>query len=278
MVTVEQLADRLWTATAGTYRTVFAEARTSVIACNTFGTEAAARALRDAIAVVVPGKQIGTLVATIDHLDHSGCGAELAPHADVVAHRLTAEVMEGRKADRQLAATRIVDGAGEQLEIDGVRLELLYPGPTVGTGNLAVVFPDRQTAFVVGPQANARYGLFADFHCERYPSSMRRVLDADVIRIVPGRYSVLTREQAGRAVTYFEALAVAAQQAFANGVPIWELEAMQAFCSNALREEWGDLNGFDEHVGLGALRLVHHYLMGGWGLEDTQHPELLLRR
>jgi len=142
MVTVEQLADRLWTATAGTYRTVFAEARTSVIACNTFGTEAAARALRDAIAVVVPGKQIGTLVATIDHLDHSGCGAELAPHADVVAHRLTAEVMEGRKADRQLAATRIVDGAGEQLEIDGVRLELLYPGPTVGTGNLAVVFPD----------------------------------------------------------------------------------------------------------------------------------------
>lgn len=51
---------------------------------------------------------------------------------------------------------------------------------------------------------------------------------------------------------------------------------MRAFCSDALRDEWGDLDGFEEHVGLGALRLVHHYLMFGWGIEDTQHPELLL--
>jgi glyoxylase-like metal-dependent hydrolase (beta-lactamase superfamily II) len=277
-VAVEQLADRLWTASTGTYRTVFVEASTSVIVCNTFGSAAAAQALRDAIAAAVPGKPIGTLVATIDHLDHSGFGAELAPDADVVAHRLTAEVITGRRADRQLAATRIVDGPGERVEIDGVALELLYPGPTVGTGNLAVVFPDRQLVFVVGPQANARYGLFADFHCERYPSSMRQLVDSNVATVVPGRYSVLTREQAGRAVGYFEALAVSAQQAFANGIPIWELEAMRAFCSDALRGEWGDLDGFEEHVGLGALRLVHHYLMGGWGLEDTQQPELLLER
>ena len=49
-----------------------------------------------------------------------------------------------------------------------------------------------------------------------------------------------------------------------------------AIIGGALGDRFGDLDGFDEHAGLTAIRIVHHYLMGGWGLEDTPTPGVLL--
>ena len=76
---------------------------------------------------------------------------------------------------------------------------------------------------------------------------------------------------------FVDALAEASQRAFADGLPIWVIEAMAPYAQEALQDRFGDLDGFDRHVGIGAIRLVHYYLMGGWGLEDTARPELLLR-
>jgi glyoxylase-like metal-dependent hydrolase (beta-lactamase superfamily II) len=275
-IVVEELGRGLWTAAGGTYRTLFAEGASSVVAFNTFGTPAAARAYREAIGRTVPGKPIQTLVVTIDHLDHTGYGAALAPDAEVIGHELTAAVIAARSADGQLSVTRVVRGSGEPLDVDDVAFELHYPGPIQGSGGLAALFPEHGVLFLCGPQANARYGLFPDFHVEQYPSSLRKLLELDWQTLVPGRYGMLTRAEAERALGYFEGLQMTAQQAFASGVPIWLIDEMRRFCADALRDEWGDLDGFEEHVGPGAVRLVHHYLMGGWGLEDTQEPELVL--
>ena len=51
---------------------------------------------------------------------------------------------------------------------------------------------------------------------------------------------------------------------------------MKGFCVEQLGEQFGDLDGFEDHVGQMAIRIVHHYLMGGWGLEDTPEPGVLL--
>lgn len=271
-VDVESVGDRLWTASAGTYRTVFAEGGSTVVAFNTFGTPVQAVAHAAAIGETVADKPIGTIVVTIDHLDHAGFAADLAPGADIAAHELTAKVIAGRGASGQTEATTTFRDEAESVEIDGVRFTALYPGPTQGTGNLAIHFADHGAVFMVGPQSNARYGLFPDFHIEQYPNSMRRVLALDFETFIPGRYASMSKAEAERAVAYFEALAVASQRAFANGVPIWVYDLMKDFCANALAKSWGDLDGFDEHVGTGAIRLVHHYLMGGWGIEDTQKP------
>lgn len=268
-IEVSAVARGLWAATGGSYNTIFAEGDSSVAVFNTFGSPAAAQTYRTTVERTVPGKPIKTLVATIDHLDHSGYGADLAPDAEVIGHELAAAVIDGRKASGQLPVTRLVKGNGGSLEVDGLALELHYPGPTVGTGNLAVRFPEQNVLFLVGPQGNARYGLFPDFHVGRYAGSMRNALELEWETFVPGRYGVMTRVEVERAVAYFEALQVAAQQAFAAGVQIWLIDELRKFCAEAMREEWGDLDGFGEHVGPGAIRLVHHYLMGGWGLEDT---------
>lgn len=272
---VESVGDGVWTVSDGDHRTIFAGGRDGVVAFNTFGTPGAARAYRRAIERTVPGARIGTVVCTIDHLDHAGYAADLAPDAARVGHELTATVIEGRRSDGQLPLTRVVRGRGEDLELDGVRMRLRYPGPTVGTGNLAVHLPDQRLLFMVGPRADARYGLFSDFHLRHYAGNVRSLLDMEIDRFVPGRSRTMSVHEAACACDYVEAVQEASQRAFAGGVPIWEYEPMERYVAEALREDFGSLEGFERHIGIGALRVVHHYLTGGWGLEDTTGPERL---
>jgi hypothetical protein len=52
-------------------------------------------------------------------------------------------------------------------------------------------------------------------------------------------------------------------------------QAMEPFVAERLRERFGELEGFERHVGITSIRVVHHYLMGGWGMEDTAEPDAL---
>jgi glyoxylase-like metal-dependent hydrolase (beta-lactamase superfamily II) len=275
-VQVEAVGDGVWTVSDGDHRTIFARGREGVVAVNTFGTPGAARAYRRAIERTVSRARIETVVCTIDHLDHAGYAADLAPEAERVGHELTATVIKGRGADGQLALTRLVRGDGEELDLNGVRVGLRYSGPTVGTGNLAVYLPDQRLLFMVGPRADARYGLFPDFHLRHCVANVRALLELEIDRFIPGRSRPMSAHEVARACDYLESLKEASQRAFAEGVPIWEYEPMEHYVAAALRERFGSLEGFDRHVGIGAIRVVHHYLMGGWGLEDATEPERLL--
>ena len=275
---VEPLADGVWTVADGDYRTIFARARESVVALNTFGTPGAARAYRRVIERTLGDARISTVICTIDHLDHAGCAAELAPDAERIGHELTGRVIERRGAEGQLPLTRVIDGDGEELDLDGLRVDVRYPGPTMGTGNLAVHLPEQRLMFMVGPRADARYGLFPDVHLRHYAANVRSLLDRAIDRFIPGRSRPMSPAEVVTACEYVEALQEACQRAFAEGVPIWEYEPMERFVSAALRADFGSLGGFDRHVGIAAIRIVHHYLMGGWGLEDTTEPHRLLQR
>jgi glyoxylase-like metal-dependent hydrolase (beta-lactamase superfamily II) len=275
-LTVERLGDRLFTACAGDRGTVFVEGESSAIAVNTFGTPAAARAYRRAIEDALPGLALDTVVCTIDHLDHCGYAGVLAPEAEVVAHELCARVLASRGAIGQRPADRIVCGAGETLTLDGVAVHALYPRPSQGTGNLALHFAEQRALFVVGPRADARYGLLPDVHFRHLTNAWRELASLDVDVVIPGGGPMMDRAGLVRAADYLDALAEASQRAFAEGLPIWELEPMAAYASSALGERFGDLDGFDEHIGIAAIRSVHFYLMGGWGLEDTAEPERLM--
>jgi hypothetical protein len=275
-VVVDRLADGLWTAASGDYRAVFAEGTESIVAVNTFGTRATARAYRQAIESTVPGKPVGTLLCTIDHLDHAGYGTVLAPEAAVVAHELCARVIERRAASGQRRPGRVHASGREELTLDGVTLRLSYLGPTQGTGNVAVHFPDQRTLFLVGPRSDARYGLFPDVHFRHVTQIWREFASLDVDVVVPGRGACMDSAALRRAADYVDAVAEASQQAFADGLPIWVLSVMADYVGQSLRDAFGDLGGFDDHIGIAAMRLVHYYLMGGWGMEDTSAPETLL--
>jgi len=256
---VQQLAERLWTISDGVRRSIFVEGDTSVIAFDTFGTPGAARAYGRAIAQAIPGKPIKTIIYSHDHLDHAGFADDLAPDAEIIADEMCAKVIEVRRAEGQLKPTRRLSGERHEMDIDGVRFTLLNPVFSSDT-----ILP------------NARYGLMPDYHIWNFVRFMRGFLDLDWNTFVPGRYEVTDRVRFEQGCDFIEAVQEESQRAFAEFVPIWMLDAMQGYVGGKLAERFGSLEGFEEHIGLIAVRIVHHYLMGGWGLEDTPEPSLVL--
>ncbi len=276
-MTVEPLSDRLYTVTDGQLRTVFIAGSSGVIAFDTFGTPGRARAYRKAVAATLPGKPITTIVYSHDHLDSAGFADDLAPDAEIIADEICAKVIKLRGAQGQLPPTRVLTGQRHELLIDGVELVLLNPGPTHGSGNLAAWFEREGVLFSADTVlANAKYGFMPDYHFANFPRFMRGFLELDWARFVPGRYEMTDRAGFERGVNFIEAVMTACQRAFVNFVPIWAYEPMRGFCIDQLADAFGDLEGFEDHVGQMAIRIVHHYLMGGWGLEDTPDPGVLL--
>ena len=276
-VDVTPLADGLWTARIGDYRTVFASVGEGVVAFDTFGTPGRARAYRSAIERTLPGQPIAAVVYTHDHLDHAGFSADFAPGAEIIADEMCAKVIELRAAQGQLAPTRTISGRDNSLTIAGVALQLVNPGPTHGTGNLSAYFADHKILFSSDTVlSNARYGLMPDYHIANFVRYMRELGELDFDIFVPGRFDVCDKARFHEGCDYIEAIQTACQQAFVEMVPIWVHDMMADYCRAALGERFGHLDGFDAHIGQTAIRIVHHYLMGGWGLEDTPEPALLL--
>jgi len=272
-----QLSDRVYTVTDGKVRSIFLAGDTGVIAFDTFGTPGRARAYRAAIEKALPGKPIGTIIYSHDHLDHAGYAADLAPDAEIIADEMCAKVIGLREADGQLVPTRTLSGTQHDMQLDGVRFQLLNPGPTHGTGNLSAFFPDDKILYSSDTiLTNARYGLLPDYHIANFVKFMRELLELDWETFVPGRFDLGDRAAFSKGCDYIEAIQVASQEAFVEMVPIWVLGAMQGYVGEKLRSQFGDLDGYDAHIGLTSIRIVHHYLMGGWGLEDTPSPGYLL--
>ncbi len=273
----KQLSDRLWTVTDGQCRTIFVEADNSVIAFDTFGTPGKARAYKRAIENSVPGKTIGTVVYSHDHLDHTGFAADLAPEAEIIADKICAKVVKVRGAEGQLAPNRVVTGQENKISIDGIELVLLNPGPTHGSGNLSAYFAEEKLLFSSDTILdNAKYGFLPDYHIANFVKFMRGFLELEWHMFVPGRYEVSDRAAFIRGCDFIEAVQVECQNAFQEFVPIWAIEPMAGYVGEKLREQFGDMEGFEDHIGMIALRIVHHYLMGGYGLEDTPNPGVLL--
>jgi glyoxylase-like metal-dependent hydrolase (beta-lactamase superfamily II) len=273
----DKLSDRMWTVSDGRCRTIFLEGKSGIVAFDTFGTPGRARAYAKAIAQAVPKKPIKTLIYTHDHLDHAGFGADLAPDAEVVADEMTAKVIALRQADGQTPVTRALSGKQNDVSFDGVSFLLVNPGPTHGTGNLSAYFADERLLFSSDTVlTNARYGLLPDYHIWNFVRFMRELAELDFDTFVPGRYQVGDRKQFQRGADYIEAIQESAQQAFAEMVPVWILPAITEYVKAKLGDRFGDLDGFEQQVGLSAFRIAHHYLMGGWSLEDTPTPGILL--
>ncbi|HEY5295511.1 MAG TPA: hypothetical protein VIJ70_08555, partial [Gaiellaceae bacterium] len=198
-------------------------------------------------------------------LDRSGWCSELAPAAERVAHEWCAHVVELRGADGQLPVTRtfahdtVVGPA-----------ELVFPGPISGTGNVATYFPEQRVLYAPDTVLpDARYSMLPDWHIANFSTSLHSLLALDFETFVPGRGEVMTRQEYARGVAFLDAVHDEAQRAFAESVAVWLFDAIEGFVKGRLADEWSDLEGFDDHVGIMAFRVAHHYLTGGWSVEDT---------
>jgi glyoxylase-like metal-dependent hydrolase (beta-lactamase superfamily II) len=272
-----ELGDRLWTVSDGNCRTIFGEGNESVIAWDTFGTPGRARAYKRAIEAAIPGKPIKTIIYTHDHLDHAGFADDLAPDANIIADEICAKVLKLRASEGQLAPTQVLTGSEHAMNIDGLEFTLLNPGPTHGSGNLAAYFASEKLLFSSDTiLANAKYGFMPDYHFTKFLAYMRGFLQLDWDRFVPGRFELTDRAGFERGCDFIEAIMTECQNAFVEFVPIWLHDPMKGYVTAKLADKFGDLGDFDNNIGQMSIRIVHHYLMGGWGLEDTPEPSVMM--
>jgi glyoxylase-like metal-dependent hydrolase (beta-lactamase superfamily II) len=268
-LSLDPLGGGLWTVSDGTYRSVFLEGARSVVAFDTFYSPGSAASYRLALGRLFPRKPVETIVYSHDHLDHTGFGAELAPGARVIAHERAAAVVAARGADGQLPATETWTGDRLELELDGCELELHYPGPTHGNGNVAALFREQRVLFMVDTvAAGVGYTFYPDWHLSAYLPSLRRLLDLPWERFVPGHFWPLDRAGFAEAIAWWEALEEAARAGEAAGVDPDDLAEIAAFADERLRPAWGHLFRYEEYAALNLMRFLLHLRTGGWGLED----------
>jgi glyoxylase-like metal-dependent hydrolase (beta-lactamase superfamily II) len=269
-ISFSPVRDRIWSVTEGIYRSIFIEGRKGIVAFDTLTTPGTARAYAGAVKRVLPRKSIHTLVYSHDHLDHTGYAADMAPGADIIAHRLCNEVIKARKSDGQLPATEIWDGERKAYDIDGVYFELLYPGPTHGDGNVAAYFPQSKLLFMVDTVIpGVGYTFFPDWHLTPYVAVMKRLLSLDWDVFIPGHFWITDRAGFVASLDYYERMADVAQQAIVDGLDPYDFEALRRYSAQKLDGEFGHLFRFDEYFAMNLWRYMQQFLTGGWGIEGN---------
>lgn len=267
---VNSLADGVHRVTIGDRSSVVLEGPENLVALDSFGTPGRARVYRRTLRKQFNEKPIEVIVYSHDHVDVSGFSSILADEAEIIADERTARVVEERGLTSQAPPDLTLSTDRAELQRAGHKFVLLHPGPTHGTGNRALYLPDEKILVMCDTLLpNARYGLLPDYHLGNFVSNMRSLETLDFKVFVPGRYETMTPEQFQEGCDYVEAVMETAQEAFAEGLPIWERETLEGYTIDVLGDRFGHLDGFENHVGLTALRAAHHFLMGGWGLEDT---------
>ena len=274
-ISFSPVRDRIWSVSEGIYRSIFIEGRKGIVAFDTLTTPGTARAYAGAVKRTLPRKSVHTIVYSHDHLDHTGYAADFAPGADIIAHRLCNEVIRARGSDGQLPATEIWDGERKAYDIDGVRFELLYPGPTHGDGNVAAYFPQSKLLFMVDTVIpGVGYTFFPDWHLTPYVAVMKRLLSLDWDVFVPGHFWITDRVGFVASLDFYERMADVAQQAIVDGLDPLDFEAVRRYSAEKLTAQFGHLFRFDEYFAMNLWRYMQQFLTGGWGLEGNFRPDM----
>jgi glyoxylase-like metal-dependent hydrolase (beta-lactamase superfamily II) len=270
-VSYEPLSERLWSATDGIYRTIFAEGDAGIVAFDTFWSPAAAASYRTAVTRVLPDREIHTVIYSHEHLDHCGFAADFAPEAStILAHEDAARVIEARGSDGQVVPNRTWSGERVRVRVDGLEFELINPGATHGNGNTAAWFPEDGVLFMVDTVIpGVGYTFLPDWHLDSYIPSMRRLEGLEWERFVPGHFWLVDRTGFDANLGFYERMSEAARQALADGVDPDHYPSVNAYARERLGGELGRLFRFGEYIGMNLMRFMVHERTGGWGLEDA---------
>ncbi len=269
-ITFDPVADNIWTASEGIYRTVFLEGKKTTIAFDTLTTPGTARAYGAAIGRAFPKKPIETIVYSHEHLDHTGYAADLAPEANIIAHDYANQVILGRQSDGQLPATEVWDGERKHFSIDGCEFELIYPGPTHGDGNIAAYFPESKVLFMVDTVApGVGYTTLMDWHLTHYIPVMKRFLSLDWDVFVPGHFWIINRQQFIEILDYWDRMFEFGQQAIIDGVDPHDWAGLNKYTDEKLGPLYSEAFRYYEYAAMNLYRYMQEFLSGGWGIDGN---------
>lgn len=141
---LEELGGGAWFVSGWSHNTMFVVTDDSVVVLDAPPSmgEALVAAIHE-----VTNKPVSHLIYSHAHADHVG-RADLFPDALVVAHEITAEVLEERRdPTRRVPDVTFTDR--HRLSVGGVPIELAYYGPAHAPGNIVVYLPEQKVLSMI---------------------------------------------------------------------------------------------------------------------------------
>jgi glyoxylase-like metal-dependent hydrolase (beta-lactamase superfamily II) len=207
----------------------------SVIIIDAKMTPEGGKRLLAAVAQLTP-KPVTTVILTHSDPDHVNGLAGFPPGLEIIAHENNKKEQEAALAagDRRAPPadrlpTRLVTRAREDLDLDGVKLELFYWGPAHTSGDLVIYLPEQKIVFTGDLVTVNIYRPL--IHAAKHGSSegwikaVRAMTELDAERFVPGHGDVQTKQALAARLRDAVAERARIKELVAQG---WTLDRIQA--------------------------------------------------
>ncbi len=232
-LTVHQLTSTIYWVEGGVGNCGFIVGNKGVIVIDTTVSPASGKALLDHIAKITP-KPVTTVILTHGDMDHIGGLAAFPTGITIIAQANTRKRMEdavaagGSKVSPEHLPNRAVSTNREDVEIEGVKLELLHWAPAHTDGDLVVYVPGQKIVFT------------GDIFCMDQPvelihrnqagssegwlTSAKGVVGLDADRFVVGHGDVQTKDTLAKRISKAEAEMAKIKELVAQGVSLQQIE------------------------------------------------------
>ena len=220
--TVERLAGNVYLFTDSTHRSLFVATDTAILATDPQGSRERAERFVAAIREVSDAP-IRYVVYSHHHGDHILGGEAFPAETTFVAHRNAEPHLassEARPVDRFV-------GDAETLDVGGLEVRLIYPGPSETDNNLVIFVPERSVAFMVDAVAvrTVPWRNMADGQPTAWVAALERVHALDFDVLAPGHGPTGRKEHVAEYIEYMRTLIAAVRERVERGQSLQQIQA-----------------------------------------------------
>ena len=235
---VERLADNVYLFTNSTHRSLFVVTDEAVLATDPQGSRANAERFVEAIGEMT-GAPIRQVVYSHHHGDHVLGGEAFPSDTEFIAHRNAEPHLVGSEAR---SVDRFV-GDDETLDVGGLQVRLIYPGPSETDSSLIIFVPDRRVAFMVDAVSvrTLPWRTMEGADPRDWISALERLDELDFDILAPGHGPTGQKSDVRENIIYLQTLVAAVQERIDQGQTLEEIQ------STLELPEYADWVRYDEH-------------------------------
>ena len=250
---VERLADNVYLFTNSTHRSLFVVTDEAVLATDPQGSQANAARFVEAIGEMT-GAPIRQVVYSHHHGDHILGGEAFPADAEFIAHRNAEPHLVGSEA-------RPVDrfvGDDSTIDVGGLQVRLIYPGPSETDSSLILFVPERRVAFMVDAVSvrTLPWRTMDGADPRDWIAALERLDELDFDILAPGHGPTGQKSDVRENIIYLQTLLAAVQERIDQGQTLEEIQ-------NTLElPDYADWVRYDEHFREN-IQGVYRELTGG---------------
>ncbi|MCH7823450.1 MAG: MBL fold metallo-hydrolase [Acidobacteria bacterium] len=250
---VERLTDNVYLFTNSTHRSLFVVTDEAVLATDPQGSQANAERFVEAIGEMTDAP-IRQVVYSHHHGDHILGGEAFPADAEFIAHRNAEPYLVGSEAR---SVDRFV-GDDETIDVGGLQVRLIYPGPSETDSSLIIFVPERRVAFMVDAVSvrTLPWRTMEGADPRDWIAALERFDELDFDILAPGHGPTGQKSDVRENILYLQTLVAAVQERIDQGQTLEEIQDTLEL------PDYADWVRYDEHFEEN-IQGVYRELAGG---------------